>query len=183
MPGIKIVTTLIAFLLLPVSAHSTDANGLLRVSGSTGFTYELSDPDIRISLPNLPQFEMIPHPLNEQLSHMRFFGGDSNFNIAIITPTGAEGISPLECATAIADSVVTSAGIQPHEVFRGRANEQTFMLIYGRLNEGFVQLNAHIISAAGKDYCIEVHVSKLSDTDDDVAPWFTGFESSNIEAL
>jgi len=44
-----------------------------------------------------------------------------------------------------------------------------------------VQLNAHILSAVGGRYCIEVHAAKVSIDEEDLASWVTELEKASIE--
>ena len=46
---------------------------------------------------------------------------------------------------------------------------------------GTVQLNAHLMSAAGGTHCIEVHAIKTTLDEDDFAPWVSALEKASIE--
>ena len=161
--------------------NASDEKSSSAAANSETYYYELSEPGVRITLPNLPRIEMEPHPLNEEQPQLRFTGGHERLNVSIVTPNAEPGMTPIECASASAEAILAHHGLEPDMAFKGRADENTFLLIYGLPGEEFVMLNAHILSAAKDDYCIEVHVSKISTSDADVEPWFNGFGESKIE--
>jgi len=87
----------------------------------------------------------------------------------------------MSCATAIANIVLAQTTVTREQIFLGRTNEQTFLIIYGLPMEKSVLLNTHIVSSDEAVQCIEAHVSKISTSDSDIEPWFNGFSESNIE--
>jgi hypothetical protein len=91
--------------------------------------------------------------------------------------------TPMLCATEIANTIIALDSVTRDQVFLGRANEQTFLIIYGVPMEQSVLLNTHIISAHESSGCIEAHVSKISTSDTDIEPWFNEFGDSKIEIL
>ena len=163
-------------------ASASEENAAAGAANPETFFYELSEPAVSVTLPNLPPIEMQRHPLNAEQPHLRVAGEHERISVAIITPRAEPGMTPIGCASAVADEILAQHGLQPDMAFKGRADENTFLLIYGLPGEDFVLLNAHVLSAAQDDYCVEVHVSKISSSDADVAPWFNGFGESRIEA-
>lgn len=121
------------------------------------------------------------HPKNVQNSIFRLHGNHGKTSVSVVTPKLDTAISPMACASAIANIVLTQQDVNREQMFLGRANEQTFLVIYGLPLEKSVLLNTHIVSADGTTQCIEAHVSKISTSDDDIGPWFNGFGESNIE--
>ncbi len=172
---------LFLILIVAVSASASEEKQTSPASGSTMYRFELSQPAIRITLPNLPRIEMLRHPLNGEKPHLRMMGNNQDINVLIITPTAEPGMTPIDCASASATSILARYEVQPQQVFRGRADENTFLLIYGYPQGEFVLLNAHVLSASKAGYCVEVHVSKISTSEADVSPWFNGFGESKIE--
>ena len=162
-------------------ASSSAAAESLPVSDSNRYYFELAEPSVRISLPNLPRISMEPHPLHEQQPHLRLIGSEEKIEVTIITPASEPGMTAIDCAGASATAILERYGIQSDQAFKGRADENTFLLIYGYPLEEFILLNAHILSASKDNYCIEVHVSKQSTSDADLEPWFNGFGESRIE--
>ena len=69
------------------------------------------------------------------------------------------------------------------QMFLGRTDEKTFLIIYGLAMEKSVLLNTHIVSSDEAMQCIEAHVSKISTSDSDIEPWFNGFGESKIETF
>jgi len=144
---------------------------------------EMSDPMVRITIPGMPKMEMAVHPLNEREPYFRLLGSNGGTRISIITQE-IDGVNtPMSCATEIANTILALDSVTRDQVFLGRANEQTFLIIYGVPMEQSVLLNTHIISASDTNGCIEAHVSKKSISDSDIEPWFNEFGDSKIETL
>jgi len=87
----------------------------------------------------------------------------------------------MSCATAVANVVLAQGIVTRDQLFLGRTNEQTFLIIYGLPLSKSVLLNTHIVSADAATQCIEAHVTKISTSDADIEPWFNGFGESKIE--
>lgn len=154
----------------------------LHASENTGpLTIEITDPKIRITIPGMPEIDMGVHPMNEHEPIFRLRGNSGKTSVSIITPKIDAAITPMSCASAIANIVLTQQNVSRDQMFLGRANEQTYLIIYGLPMEKSVLLNTHIVSSDKAIQCIEAHVSKISTSDADVEPWFNGFGESNIE--
>jgi len=87
----------------------------------------------------------------------------------------------MSCATAVANVVLAQHNVTRDQLFLGRTNEQTFLIIYGLPMERSVLLNTHIVSSDEATQCIEAHVSRISTSESDIDPWFNGFAESKIE--
>ena len=98
----------------------------------------------------------------------------------ILTPVINSEITPVSCATAIANSILSQGRVNRDDVFLGRANEQTFLVIYGLPLEDGVLLNTHIISASLMEHCVEAHIAFDSKSEADIEPWFNGFGEADI---
>ncbi|HRE16134.1 MAG TPA: hypothetical protein PLW86_03580 [Rhodocyclaceae bacterium] len=147
-----------------------------------GFVWEVTAPNFKISLPNLPAMKLETHPLNAAQPHLRLLGSEGPYTISVLTPTADAGMTAQDCANSTIRSLPRRPGVPALDtIFKGRINDKTFVAIYASSLDKFVQLHAHIMSAASGTHCIEVHASKISTSKDDVEPWFTGFTKSNIE--
>jgi hypothetical protein len=147
-----------------------------------GFVFEVDSPRFRIAIPGIPQMKMEVHPKNASQPHLRFLGSAEPYTVAVYTPTAAEGMTPLECASAVVRTLAARPGAPPSsQVLKARLGDATFVALYAvQLTVG-VQLNAHILSAAGGRYCIEVHATKISIDEEDLAAWVTELEKASIE--
>jgi hypothetical protein len=147
-----------------------------------GFHFEVDSPGFRITIPGIPQLKMSVHLKNASQPHLRYLGSAEPYAVAVITPAAAEGMTPLECAVAVAGTLAARSGTPPSsQVLKTRLDSNTFVAIYAKPLAPGVQLNAHILSAAGGRYCIEVHVTKISIDEEDLASWFTEVEKASIE--
>lgn len=142
---------------------------------------EMSDPKVRITIPGMPEIDMSVHPMNEQRPVFRLRGSSDTISVSITTPKIDSAITPMSCANAVANVVLAQDNVTRDQVFLGRSNEQTFLIIYGLPLTESVLLNTHIVSADDATQCIEAHVSKISTSDSDIEPWFNGFGESKIE--
>jgi hypothetical protein len=147
-----------------------------------GFVFEVDSPRVRITIPGIPQVRMEVHPKNATQPHLRFLGSAEPYTVAIFTPTAAEGMTPLECAGAVARTLADRPGTPPSsQVLKARLNDKTYVAMYAVSLTVGVQLNAHILSAVGGRYCIEVHATKISIDEDDLAAWVSEIEKASIE--
>lgn len=150
--------------------------------GAEGFAFEVDSPRFKITIPGIPQLKMGVHPQNATQPHLRFLGSADPYSVAVYTPIAAEGMTPLECAGALARSLAARPGTPPpSQVLKGRLGNNTFVAMYAVALPVGVQLNAHILSAVGGRYCIEVHATKLSIDEEDLASWVTELEKATIE--
>lgn len=147
-----------------------------------GFAFEVDSPRFKISIPGIPQMKMEVHPKNVSQPHLRFLGSAEPYTVAVFTPTAAEGMTPLECAGAIVRTLAARPGTPPpSQVFKARLDNNTFVAMYAVSLVLGVQLHAHILSAVGGRYCIEVHATKMSIDEEDLATWVTELEKASIE--
>ena len=151
--------------------------------GKSPLTIEMSDPNVRITIPGMPAIDMTVHPMNEHKPDFRLRGNSGTTNISIITPKIDTPVTPMACATAVAEVVLAKSTATRDQLFLGRADENTFLIIYGLAMEQSVLLNTHIVSSDEAVQCIEAHVSKISTSDSDIEPWFNGFGESKIETF
>jgi len=146
------------------------------------FAFELDAPKFSITIPDIPPIAMQPHPMQGTHPHLRFLGADGAYSVSVITPSAAAGMGALECATAILRSLPARPNVPAaDEIYRARLDDNTYIALYAVQLPGFLQLNAHFMSAAAGKHCIEVHASKIATTQDDIAPWFKGFGKAKIE--
>lgn len=146
------------------------------------FVFEVQSPKFKVTLPNMPPMKMEAHPMQASQPHLRFLGSDGPYSISVITPAAAAGMTALECAVSTLRTLGARPGVPPPaQMHKTRVNDNTFVAMYAAPLGGVVRLNAHVLSAVGGTHCIEVHASMLSTSEDDMAPWFEGFTTANIE--
>jgi len=147
-----------------------------------GFVFEVDSPRFRITIPGIPQMKMEVHPRNASQPHLRFLGSAEPYTVAIFTPSAAEGMTPLECAGAVTRTLAARPGTPPpDQVIKARLNDNTFVAMYAVPLVLGVQLNAHILSGVGGRHCVEVHATKVSIDEEDLAIWVTELEKASIE--
>jgi hypothetical protein len=159
------------------------ALALAGAAHAADFQFDVDSPKLRISIPGVPAMKMQVHPLNAKQPHVRFFGNSGAYTVSVFTPAAAAGMTALECASAIARTLQSRPGVPaPSQVYKRKLNDSTFLAIYASPSMGLVHLHAHLMSAAGGKHCAEVHVAKVSETPEDLDPWFEGFAGAKIEA-
>lgn len=122
------------------------------------------------------------HPKNASQPHLRFLGSAEPYTVAVFTPTAVEGMTPLECAGAVARTLAARPGTPPpSQIIKARLNNNTFVAMYAVSLALGVQLNAHLLSGVGGRHCIEVHATKISIDEEDLATWVTELEKASIE--
>ena len=147
-----------------------------------GFVFEVDSPRFKITIPGIPQMRMEVHPKNASQPHLRFLGSAEPYTVAVYTPAAVEDMTPLECAGAVARALAARPGTPPSsQVLKARLGNNTFVAMYAVALPVGVQLHAHILSAVGGRYCIEVHATKMSIDEEDLASWVTELEKATIE--
>jgi hypothetical protein len=147
------------------------------------FAFEVTAPHFKITIPDFPALRMDPHPMQGSHPHLRYMGSEGPYSLSIITPTSAPGMTALECASATVRALASRPGSPPPaEIYKARLDDNTFIALYSARAPGFMQLHAHLLSAAAGTHCIEVHASKIATSEDDIAPWFEGFRKARIES-
>lgn len=146
------------------------------------FVFAVTAPGFRITIPNLPPLRMTPHPMHATHPHLRFLGAEGAYSISVITANAAPGMSALECAGAILRTLDARPNVPPAaELYRARLDEHTYVVLYAAHLPGFLQLNAHFLSAVAGTHCIEVHAAKIASSPEDIGPWFKSFGKAKIE--
>lgn len=146
------------------------------------FAFEVASPKFKVSIPGIPQLKMDVHPRNASQPQLRFLGSAGPYTVSVFTPSAAAGMTPLECASATARTLAARPGVPPPaEVYKTRLNSNTFLAFYASTSGGTVQLHAHLLSAAGGTHCIEVHATRTSILEDDLAEWLKDLEKARIE--
>lgn len=147
------------------------------------FVFEVAAPKFRVTLPHIPAMKMETHPLHAKQPHLRYLGSDGPYTVSVFTPKAAAGMTALECASATLRAMAARPGLPPSsEMYKARLDERTYVAIYAAEIKGIVQLNAHLLSAAGGTHCVEVQASRMSASPDDLEPWVRGFDGARIEA-
>ncbi|MBI2336496.1 MAG: hypothetical protein HYU97_07020 [Deltaproteobacteria bacterium] len=146
------------------------------------FSFEITNPKVKISIPELPKIVMKPHLLSKTRPHLRYQGSSGSYDLSIITPTADTGMTPLECAqSTIHDIVKRRYGLADSEYKAYKADDgKTFALYYSIRFPPFTQLKAHLISAAS-GHCIEVHISKVLTSQKEAKNWFGSFPQARIQ--
>lgn len=149
-----------------------------------GFAFEVASPKFKVTIPGIPQMKMDVHPKNASQPQFRFIGSADPYAVAIFTPAAVGGMTPLECAGAIARTLEARAGVPPSsEIVKARLDDRTFVAIYAAPLVVGVQLHAHLLTAAGGGtHCVEVHATRVSIDDDDLASWITNLQKASIKA-
>lgn len=151
-------------------------------AGAEEFVFAVTTPGFKVTIPNLPPLRLEPHPMQATHPHLRYLGAQGTYTVSVITARAAAGMGALECASAILRTLDERPNVPPAaKLYRTRLDEHTYAVLYAAHLPGFLQLNAHFLSAAGGTHCIEVHVSKIAASPEDLDPWFRSFGKAKIE--
>ncbi|HWA36815.1 MAG TPA: tetratricopeptide repeat protein [Burkholderiales bacterium] len=150
------------------------------------FAFEMTDPNLRIVIPDAPPMHMGPHPLAQ--AHTRFMGsGTKGYSISVLTPTADAGMTALDCAKSGSGEVARRFGLKREDVVALRTNETTFVMLFPLKVDALVQLKAFLLSGHGGTHCVQVHLSRTlvpgDSTAEEIAAWMGGFRTARIEAF
>jgi len=151
-----------------------------------GFSFDMPDPRLRITIPDLPQVTMDVHPSIQTQPHMRFLGReDTGLNVSILVSTADEGMTAQDCARAHVKHTIALLNLDPQFVNVKQTNATTFVMLFPRHTDPITQLHAYVISSH-PGHCMHVHASKILMPVPDAAlatlvdAWYQGFQQASI---
>ena len=150
---------------------------------ATFFSLDLPENGVRISVPEIPQIVMQPHPLRKSHPHLRHQGSELSYNLSIITPTIDQGMTAAEFADARVKQLSETHGLskQHYRMYRQPGNggfSMFYVLPAGKL----VLLHAHLFSVSSASARgIEVHISRTDTTKEGITTWLAGFPKAKIK--
>jgi hypothetical protein len=152
-------------------------------TNTNSFSFELSDPRVRISVPELPAIQMGPHPLAKAKPHLRVMGSAPPYNLSILTPTADAGMTAEKCANSAANWAIKQYGLSKgsYRLLNPKGSDTYSMYFPLRLAPGKVQLHAYLFTAYAGSHCIEVHVTKFPASESEIGDWLKGFPGARIE--
>lgn len=160
------------------------AAALLAASAARAeFALEVDNPRFRVLVPNLPPVKMEPHPSHKEHPNLRLIGVDGPWLVTLNTPDADAGMKPQECANVIATAIPKrSGGLSQEHIRKARLDPNTFIAAYVLPRKaGQMQLNAHLISAAGGAHCVELHVAMVTASKQAAEEWMKTFAGARIE--
>lgn len=161
------------------AAHMATAPG--------GFAFDMPEPRLRISVPDVPPMAMGVHPNAAAQPHARYMGSDpTGYSLSILLPTADPGMTPRDCARWLSGSLVSRYGLERKAIATHQTNDSTFVMLFPLRIGPLTQFKAYLLSADGGTHCVEVHISKTitSTSPDEVAAdlanWVQGFRGATI---
>lgn len=148
------------------------------------FVFDMPEPKLRIIIPDAPAMKMGPHPLAGVQSHAKYMGeGSRGYSISVLVPTADAGMTPVDCARASSAQLVRNYGLKRDDVVTRRTSPDTFVMLFPVRIDPLLQLKAYLLSGYRGTHCIEVHLSKVATSEQELAAWLKGFTQARIEAL
>jgi len=155
--------------------------------GAETFSFEMPEPRLRIVVPDVPQMKMGRHPLADKQPQARFIGSAEGYTLSVLLPTADDGMTPQECAQALARRVISRFGLDPKFVVGVQPNETTYVMLFPYRVHPVIQFKAFLLSGWNGTHCVEVHVSRTmaaapeKEMAESLAKWFEGFRGARIE--
>lgn len=181
----KIIYTLV-FLLIISPCTRTEGGDATRLpttpATNGGFQFRFGKPTVTISIPEVPDIKMGPHPLVQVQPHCRYQGSKSIYTVSILMPTMDDGMTGEEIASAGVKSKTKQFGLDPskYRAYRGE-DGKTFGMYFGTKFSGkMAQMHAFLWAAYGTHLMIEVHVSKVTSDPNEIKSWYAGFPKARI---
>ena len=149
----------------------------------------MPEPRLRIVIPDIPQMKMEPHPLAAAQPSARFQGSaEGGYTLSVLMPTADAGMTPRDCAQALARQVINRFGVDPKFVVGVQPNETTFVMLFPYRVHPVIQFKAFLLSGWNGTHCVEVHVSRTmaaapeKELAESLAKWFQGFRGARIDS-
>lgn len=141
----------------------------------------LADPNVSVTIPDQLQVQLGPHPNADRNRSARLFGSSSDgLNVSVLTPR-AEGATAQQCASWLTGSTIARYTPDLAAVQFFPAGDNAWVLLYPFKIESVEQLKAHVFSGNNKGQCIEVHMSRLSTSEQQRQAWFAGFRGITVK--
>lgn len=164
-----------------VSAPGTGGDNPVPAGGS--FLYEMENPRVRVSIPELPYIPMGPHPMAAAKPGLLAMGAVGNYVVSVKMTSADPGMSAVECATSLSGSIKVQQGLNDSDYrLRKSADNTTFAMYYSQSRDKFLFLKAHLFSAYGGTHCIETHITKSNAAAEEVQDWMKGFPLGRIDS-
>jgi hypothetical protein len=114
--------------------------------------------------------------------HVRFMGAKQPYILSILTPTADAGMTAAQCANSSASALMRRFGLSESQVQLRKADDATYVATFHMKEGKFISLKAFLWSAAGGTHCVELNVSKIVSSLDELDAWPRVFESARIES-
>lgn len=157
-------------------------------ASADGFRFDMPDPRLRITIPDIPQFALGVHPNAPSQPSARFFGGGPNgYSLSILIPTADAGMTALDCAGSLSRSIASRYKLDPKFTVTHRSNDVTFLMLFPYRAGPIIQLKAYLLSGIA-DHCLEVHVSKVvtaakpEAAAGELSVWLRGFRNARVDS-
>lgn len=141
-----------------------------------GMEVKLKDPAFTVSIPDLPAFELGPHPNAPRQPTAKLFGSSTDgVSLSVLAPTADRGTTPAQCASWLAGSVMSRFAPNLDSVQILKAGDNAWVVLFPVEAAPVTQLQAYVLSGNGKGHCLEVHVSRTNASDAQRQQWLSGF--------
>jgi hypothetical protein len=146
---------------------------------AAAFELGLRDPDLHLSVPQVPAIDMQEQPARGSGARRVLIGHDDTFTVELELSRQPNEVSPRTCAGTVLRAIVARPGMPNRDnVYRAPLNATTFLVIYVLNEQQQHKLHAHLISAAGATHCADAHFTRLAKPGQDVDDWRTTFSGA-----
>src|SRR5919109_667921 len=119
-------------------------------TASSGFSFDMAKPRLRVVVPDIPQMKMGPHPNAPAQPHALYMGsGTQGYSISVLMPTADKGMTPRDCARSSSRSLVSRYGLDPKAVVTHQTNDATFVMLFPFRAGPVTQFKAYLLSGHG----------------------------------
>lgn len=146
-----------------------------------GFLFELQNPGVTVSIPEIPRIDMQPHPMAAVNPSLRAMGASGSYTVSVKVISAESGIDSIECAASLSRSIKARHGLGDSDCRLMRSSDNSTFGMYYLQREGkFLFLKAHLFSGYGGTHCIEAHITKANAAAEDIQGWMEGFPRARI---
>ena len=151
--------------------------------GENYFYYKIQYPQIEIIVPEIPNIPLNEHPLSKSYNQFKYLGSEDNFTISILLHEEKDGITEKECALINYENIIQKQYLSKNSVKTILGDDKRTYSMYYKLIVGeLIQLHSHLFSAIDSKYCIEIHISKFIEDNDEINSWMRGFRKAKIKS-
>jgi hypothetical protein len=150
--------------------------------GENFFYYKMQDPQIEIIIPEVPNIPLKEHPMSKSYSQFRYLGSEDSYTVSLLLYDAKDGITEKECALFYYENIIQKQYLSKNltKTILGD-DKRTYSMYYKQKVGDLTQLHSHLFTAIDSKYCIEIHISKFVETENEINSWMKGFRRAKIK--
>lgn len=149
--------------------------------GAGAIEISLAKPKVTITIPDLSDVQLGPHPNSSTSPQARLLGtAKTGETISVLTPT-TDSFTPMRCAGWLTGDVLSRFAPSMDSVQLIKLGENAYVAVFPSFVGGVEQLKAFVASGNGAGHCLQLHISRTAPTSQQREAWLKGFRDVTVK--